>query len=234
MQIMEQGIELVGVANDGEQILNIIKQKEPDIVLLDIIMPHLDGMEVLERIKLSTSKRPKIIALTALGQEKLVQRIFELGVDYYLIKPFNLDVMTKRIRQLLRAPESERTATSLRVLEYCSVDAEVTTVIRKIGIPPHVKGYQYLREAITMIVGDVGILGAVTKELYPMVARKYFTTPSSVETAIRHSIGVAWTRGNLDIINGLFGYTINMVYGKPSNVQFMALIADKLRMEMRA
>lgn len=228
----QPGIELVGVAYDGEQILNIIKEKEPDVVLLDIIMPHIDGMEVLERIKLSTSKRPKIIALTALGQETLVQRIIELGVDYYLIKPFELDVMTKRINQLLETPE--RKAIPLRVIKSCPVDAEVTTIIRKIGIPAHIKGYQYLREAITMIVGDIGFLGAVTKELYPAVARKYSTTPSRVETAIRHSIEVAWTRRNKDMMNGLFGYAINMDKGKPTNSEFMALIADKLRMEMRA
>jgi len=140
-------------------------------------------------------------------------------------------VMTKRIKQLWG---SERAAIPLRVIEYCPVDAEVTTIIRKIGIPVHIKGYQYLREAITMIVGDSGFLGAVTKKLYPTVARKYCTTPGRVETAIRHSIEVAWTRGNMDIINGLFGYTINMDKGKPSNCEFMALIADKLRMEMRA
>ena len=228
----QPGIELVGVAYDGEQILNIIEQREPDVVLLDIIMPHLDGIEVLERINLSPSKRPKIIALTALGQETLVQRIIELGVDYYLIKPFNLDVMTKRIKQLLGP--LERTVIPLTVIESCPVDAEVTTIIRNIGIPAHIKGYQYLREAITMIVGDSGFLGAVTKKLYPTVARKYSTTPSRVETAIRHSIEVAWNRRNKDMINGLYGYTINIDKGKPTNSEFMALVAEKLRMATNA
>ena len=227
----QPGIELVGVAYGGEQILNIIKEMEPDVVLLDIVMPHFDGMGVLERIKLFNSKRPKIISLIILGQETLDQHIIELGIDYYLLKPYNLDVITKRIKQLLGSPE--RTVIP-RALASCPVDVEVTNFIHKIGIPAHLKGYQYLREAITMIVGNIGILGAVTKELYPAVARKYSTTPSRVETAIRHSIEVAWTRDNMDKINGLFQYTINMDKRRPTNLEFMALIADNIRMEMRA
>jgi len=227
----EPDIELVGVAYDGEQILNIIKEREPDVVVLDIIMPQLDGIGVLERIQLSGSKRPKIIALTALGQESLVQRIMELGVDYYLLKPLNLDMLTKRIKQLIGTPE--RTVIP-RAIESRPVDFEVTDVIREIGIPAHIKGYQYLREAITMIVADNNFLGSVTKELYPTVAQKYSTTPSRVERAIRHSIEVAWNRGNIDLINQLFGCTVNKDKGKPTNSEFMAMIADKLRMEMRA
>jgi len=227
----EHDVELVGVAYDGEQILNIIKEREPDVVVLDIIMPQLDGIGVLERIQLSGSKRPKIIALTALGQESLVQRIMELGVDYYLLKPLNLDMLTKRIKQLIGTPE--RTVIP-RAIESRPVDFEVTDVIREIGIPAHIKGYQYLREAITMIVADNNFLGSVTKELYPTVAQKYSTTPSRVERAIRHSIEVAWNRGNIDLINQLFGCTVNKDKGKPTNSEFMAMIADKLRMEMRA
>jgi len=224
-------IELVGVAYDGEQILNIITEKGPDVVLLDIIMPHLDGIEALERIKHIKSKRPKIIVLTSMGQETLAQRIIELGVDYYLLKPINLDVMTKRIKQLLEAPE--RVATP-EAIESWPVNTMVTNAIRKIGIPAHIKGYQYLRDAIIMIVGNIGLLGTVTKEVYPTVARKYSTTPSRVETAIRHSIEVAWKSRNKDMINGLYGYTININKGKPTNSEFMALVADKLRMARRA
>jgi len=224
-------IELVGVAHNGEEILNIIKDSEPDVVVLDIIMPHLDGIGVLERIKLSAGYRPKIIALTALGQESLVSRIIELGVDYYLLKPFSVDVLTKRIKQLIGAPEQK---TALRIIESRPVDVEVTNIIRELGIPAHIKGYQYLREAIAMIVADIDFLGAVTKELYPTVAEKFSTTPSRVERAIRHSIEVAWSRGNMEMINKLFGCTVNADKGKPTNSEFMALIADKLRMEMRA
>ena len=230
-------IELVGVAYDGEQILNIVAEKDPDVVVLDIIMPHLDGIGVLERIRLSESKRPKIIALTALGQEGLVQRLIELGVDYYLLKPFNLDMLTKRIKQMAGDPERtvSHQATSIpQVFESRPIDVEVTQVIREIGIPAHIKGYQYLREAITMLVADINFLGAVTKELYPTVAQKFSTTPSRVERAIRHSIEVAWNRGNMDMINQLFGCTVNMDKGKPTNSEFMAMIADKLRMQRRA
>lgn len=227
----QPNIELVGVAYDGEQILNIIKEREPDVVVLDIVMPLIDGIGVLEQIKLSQGKRPRIIALTAWGQETLVQRIVELGVDYYILKPFNLDVLTGRIKQLLATPERKVIP---RATESRPVEVEVTNIIREIGIPAHIKGYQYVREAITMIVSDIEILGCVTKVLYPTVAQKYSTTPSRVERAIRHSIEVAWSRGNMDKINQLFGCTVNVDKGKPTNSEFMAMIADKLRIEMRA
>jgi two-component system, response regulator, stage 0 sporulation protein A len=233
----ETDIELVGVAHDGEQILNIIKEREPDVVILDIIMPQLDGIGVLEQINLSGSRRPKIIVLTALGQETLVQRIIELGADYYLLKPFNLDVLIKRIGQLAGVPEqtaAHQNKVAYQSVEPRSVDTEVTNVIREIGIPAHIKGYQYVRDAITMLVADSSFLGAVTKELYPAVAKKYSTTPSRVERAIRHSIEVAWNRGNIDMIDQLFGRTVNLDKGRPTNSEFMAMIADKLRMQRRA
>ncbi|MDR3589979.1 MAG: sporulation transcription factor Spo0A [Negativicutes bacterium] len=232
----QNDIELVGVAYNGEQILDIISEKEPDVVMLDIIMPQLDGIGVLERINLSQSRRPKIIALTALGQESLVQRVIELGADYYLLKPFNLDSLTMRIRELAGTPERKvipQNTVTRQTIESRPVDAEVTDVIREIGVPAHIKGYQYLREAITMLVENSSFLGAVTKELYPTVAKKYATTPSRVERAIRHSIEVAWNRGNIDLINQLFGCNVNMDKGKPTNSEFMAMIADKLRLQMR-
>ena len=226
-------IDLVGLAYNGEEILTVIHEKKPDIVVLDIIMPHLDGIGVLERLSASGEKRPKIIVLTALGQESVTQRVVELGADYYILKPFNMDVLISRIRQLAGVITSLRPAAT-QAIKARPIDVEVTSIIREIGIPAHIKGYQYLRDAIMMIVNEVELLGAVTKVLYPMIADKYTTTPSRVERAIRHAIEVAWSRGNMDMINRIFGYTVKLEKGKPTNSEFMAMIADKLRMEMRA
>lgn len=227
-------LDLVGVAYNGEQILNIIADKKPDVVVLDIIMPHLDGIGVLERLNDAGLPRPKIIMLTAFGQESITQRVMELGADYYVLKPFNMDVLVNRIRQLVLAPSAPVPVQGATASRHRPLDVEVTNIIREIGIPAHIKGYQYLRDAITMIVNEVELLGAVTKVLYPTIAEKYGTTPSRVERAIRHAIEVAWNRGNIEMINRLFGYTVKMDKGKPTNSEFMAMIADKLRMEMRA
>lgn len=226
-------MELVGVAYDGEQILTIMEQENPDVVILDIIMPHLDGIGVLEKMNAQGGKRPKVIMLTAFGQEAITQRVVELGADYYVLKPFNMDVLASRIRQLATTITSQRPIVA-QAIKARPVDVEVTNIIREIGIPAHIKGYQYLRDAIMMIISEIELLGAVTKVLYPMIAEKYQTTPSRVERAIRHAIEVAWSRGNIEMINRLFGYTVKLEKGKPTNSEFMAMIADKLRMEMRA
>jgi two-component system, response regulator, stage 0 sporulation protein A len=225
-------INLVGVAYNGEEVLTIIDDKKPDVVILDIIMPHLDGIGVLERIS-GMSRRPKVIMLTALGQENITQRVVELGADYYILKPFNMDVLVSRVRQLANNITTQRPAAT-QSIKARPLDVEVTNIIREIGIPAHIKGYQYLRDAIMMIINEIELLGAVTKVLYPMIAEKYSTTPSRVERAIRHAIEVAWSRGNMEMINRLFGYTVKLEKGKPTNSEFMAMIADKLRMEMRA
>lgn len=226
-------IDLVGIAYNGEEILSILSEKKPDVIILDIIMPHLDGIGVLERINASTEKRPKIIVLTALGQESVTQRVVELGADYYILKPFNMEILISRVRQLAGAITSSRPNVA-QAIKARPIDVEVTSIIREIGIPAHIKGYQYLRDAIMMIVTEIELLGAVTKILYPMIAEKYSTTPSRVERAIRHAIEVAWSRGNMEMINKIFGYTVKLEKGKPTNSEFMAMIADKLRMEMRA
>lgn len=226
-------IEIVGMAYNGEEILKILAEKEADVVILDNIMPHLDGIGVLEAINASSMKRPKIIMLTAFGQENVTQRIVELGADYYVLKPFNMEILTSRIRQLAGTISQQRPLVAQAIKAH-PIDMEITNIIREIGIPAHIKGYQYLRDAIIMIVNEMELLGAVTKVLYPLIAEKYMTTPSRVERAIRHAIEVAWSRGNIDMINKIFGYTVKLEKGKPTNSEFMAMIADKLRLEMRA
>ena len=225
----QQDFVLSGVAHNGQETLQLIQEQEPDIVILDIIMPHLDGIGVLEKLQvLNFEPRPKIVILTALGQESMTMRSVELGADYYILKPFDLEVLGNRLRQLANGhplpaapPQINRTGRNM--------DVEVTKIIHQMGVPAHIKGYQYLREAILMVIDDVSLLGAVTKELYPLIARKYMTTPSRVERAIRHAIELAWDRGNVEMMNKFFGYTINVERGKPTNSEFIAMVADKLR-----
>lgn len=227
-------IEVTGIAYNGEEVLEIVESEQPDILILDIIMPHLDGIGVLEQINATAlPKRPKIIMLTAFGQENITQRVVELGADYFILKPFNMEVLSARIRQLAGVITRQRPLVAQAIQSH-PIDVEVTNIIREIGIPAHIKGYQYLRDAILMIAKEMDLLGAVTKVLYPKIAEKYSTTPSRVERAIRHAIEVAWARGNADMINKIFGYTIQLEKGKPTNSEFMAMIADKLRLEMRA
>ena len=224
-------IDLVGVAYDGEEILKIINNKKPDVVVLDMIMPHLDGIGVLERLKETADIKPKVIMLTAFGQENITQRVMELGADYYILKPFNIEVLVNRIRQLaIQSPDRQ----SLTAPQHKSPSIEVvaTDIIRDIGVPAHIKGYQYLRDAIMMVVHEPELLGAITKTLYPMVAEKNLTTSSRVERAIRHAIEVAWSRGNTNSIIKIFGHNAVTEKGKPTNSEFIAIIADKIRIEM--
>ncbi|MFZ5688172.1 MAG: sporulation transcription factor Spo0A [Bacillota bacterium] len=219
---------LSGTAYNGLEALKLIQEKEPDVVILDIIMPHLDGIGVLEKIDtLELSHRPKIIILTTLGQETMTHRSVELGADYYILKPFDLVVLGNRIRQLANGTTSM--VAPAPAVRPRNLDIEVTKIIHQMGVPAHIKGYQYLRDAILFVIDEVNLLGAVTKELYPMIAKKYFTTPSRVERAIRHAIELAWDRGNVDMMNKFFGYTINVERGKPTNSEFIAMVADKLR-----
>jgi len=231
----QEDFELVGTAFNGLDVVEMVAKTEPDVVVLDIIMPHLDGIGVLEKLStMSISKRPKIIMLTAFGQENITQKVLELGADYYVLKPFNLEVLGNRIRQLASSSGGAPVPRPAPVYKDRNVDNEVTAIIHEIGIPAHIKGYRYLREAILMVINKVELLGGITKELYPSIARNHQTTPSRVERAIRHAIEVAWSRGNIEVINGLFGHTVNRERGKPTNSEFIAMVADKLRMESRA
>ncbi|MCL8207586.1 MAG: sporulation transcription factor Spo0A [Actinomycetia bacterium] len=237
----EEGLEVAGVVHHGVELLDFLAANPVDVIILDIIMPHLDGIGVLERLAQDdVADRPKVIVLTAFGQEVMTQKALELGADYYILKPFNLKVLASRIRQLAGTPEAGRrtgpaaVAGKVQLLPVRHLDVEVTNIIHEIGIPAHIKGYLYLREAIMMVINRVDLLSGVTKELYPTIASKYKTTPSRVERAIRHAIEVAWSRGNVDVINSIFGHTVNRDRGKPTNSEFIAMVADRLRMEMKA
>lgn len=240
---MQDDFEVVGMAKDGIEALDLIASKRPDVVILDIIMPHLDGLGVLEKLNnMNLEKIPKIIVLSAVGQDKITQKSLALGAEYYVVKPFDMDVFAKRIRESmgLISPIIEKkgflqsSSISLSSNKPAQdLESAITGIIHEIGVPAHIKGYIYLREAITMVVNNMELLSAVTKELYPSIARKYNTTSSRVERAIRHAIEVAWGRGRVDVINNLFGYTIHNDKGKPTNSEFIAMVADKLRLEMK-
>ncbi|HBQ96787.1 MAG: sporulation transcription factor Spo0A [Firmicutes bacterium] len=235
----EEGLEVVGIANHGMEVLELLAEQPVDVIVLDIIMPHLDGIGVLERLaQLELPNPPRVIILTAFGQETMTQKALELGADYFILKPFNLKVLASRVKQLAATASPGKKANSLSgkisVVPTKNLDVEVTNVIHEIGIPAHIKGYLYLREAIIMVINRVDLLSGVTKELYPAIASKYKTTPSRVERAIRHAIEVAWSRGNVDVINGIFGHTVNRDRGKPTNSEFIAMVADKLRMQIKA
>jgi two-component system response regulator (stage 0 sporulation protein A) len=220
-----------GVANNGLQAMEMLAQEMPDVVILDLIMPHLDGIGVLEQINAEFEERPKVIILTAFGQEAMTRRAVELGANYYILKPFDLEVLGNRVRQLANGSQGGQ------ILNFQpksrNLDVDVTNMIHQMGVPAHVRGYQYLRDAIILVVREMTLLGAVTKELYPQIAEKYNTTPSRVERAIRHAIELAWDRGNVELMNKVFGYTIDVERGKPTNSEFIAMVADRLRVGVK-
>lgn len=233
----QEDMRVVGVAYNGIEGLELIKEHQPDVVILDIIMPHLDGIGVLEELnRQGTVQNQKIIMLTAFGHEEVTQRVVELGASYYIMKPFDLEKLVDRIGQLMNPAQSAINFVSGVALapKKKDVSIRITEIMHQIGVPAHIKGYLYLREAIEMVTKEVELLGAITKELYPMVAKKFNTTPSRVERAIRHAIEVSWERGNAKAINNIFGHSVTTESGKPTNSQFIAKIADKLRMELKA
>ncbi len=231
----QSNIEVIDVAFDGLQAYDKILSLNPDVVLLDEVMPHLDGIGVLEKLQNIKDLKTMCIMLTAVTQEQVTQKAFSLGAKYYIAKPFDMELLVSRIRQLKESNTSNNNDNKIGT-SYTTLDLEtrVTNILHEIGVPAHIRGYHYMREAIIMAIGDIDVLNYITKELYPSIAKKCNTTPSRVERAIRHAIEVAWSRGRIDAIDNLFGYTINNHKGKPTNSEFIALIADRLRLELKA
>ena len=247
----ENDMEVLGMARDGNDAVEMAKELKPDIMLLDVIMPHLDGLGVLEKIfESDMENKPICIMLSAVGQDKITQRALELGAQYYVVKPFDINLLLKRVKDLknfkpsqfknptfmssnreIKAPYIELSPEGKRNED--NLEALVTNLIHEVGVPAHIKGYQYLREAIMMVVNDIDIINQITKQLYPEIALKYMTTPSRVERAIRHAIEVAWGRGEQATVESIFGYTVSAMKGKPTNSEFIAMIADKLRLELK-
>lgn len=248
----ENDMEVIGIARDGKEACEKVINLKPDVLLLDVIMPYLDGLGVLEKINAANmDKMPTCIMLSAVGQTKITQKAISLGAEYYVVKPFDIEVLINRIRDIKNyKPTPTSTSencytvkeTKTKYIEINELDrknqenleALVTNIIHEIGVPAHIKGYQYLREAIMMVIQDIDVINQITKQLYPEIAEKYHTTPSRVERAIRHAIEVAWARGKNDAVESIFGYTISAAKGKPTNSEFIAMIADKLRLEIKS
>jgi len=238
----QEDMEVIGVAYNGQECLNILNEKSPDVLVLDIIMPHLDGLAVLQKLKeLNKAKKPNVIMLTAFGQEDVTKKAVDLGAAYFILKPFDMEQLAGNIRQVSGKPSPlmknislHKSGSAVSENKNDNLDASITSIIHEIGVPAHIKGYLYLREAISMVYNDIELLGSITKVLYPDIAKKFNTTASRVERAIRHAIEVAWSRGNIESISSLFGYTVSMSKAKPTNSEFIAMVADKLRLEHKA
>ena len=216
---------VVGSVGDGTEALRLAKQEAPDLILMDVLLPGLDGLGVLKQLR-ELEKPPQVILISAFCRDQVVSEAVELGVSYFLFKPVEREALLDRMRALFgRDLPEERHPVELKNL--------VTSVIHEIGVPAHIKGYQYLREAIMIAVDDMDVINAVTKVLYPEVAKRFNTTPSRVERAIRHAIEVAWDRGDLETLQKYFGYTVSNAKGKPTNSEFIAMIADRLVLEQR-
>ena len=225
------GFRVVGTAGDGEQAIRMIEEKKPDILVLDLMLAKKDGISVLKAIA-NMEHKPITLATSAFLTEYVSTAAANLGVRYLMLKPCDMAALVERMEEI-RGGESLRYPVQRRN-DKVSIETLVTNVIHEIGVPAHIKGYQYLREAIIIAVNDMDVINAITKVLYPEVAKNFGTTPSRVERAIRHAIEVAWDRGDLDTLQKFFGYTVSNTKGKPTNSEFIALIADKLQLQLKS
>ncbi|MGE5550244.1 MAG: sporulation transcription factor Spo0A [Bacteroidota bacterium] len=222
-------LKVVGVAHEGLRAIKLIKESPVDVLLLDMVMPNVDGLGVLERLRQSEfPHRPKVIIFTAFGQEEMTRKAVSLGADYYIVKPFDLDTLTQRILEIA----GQTVQKSLRTPSSDNAEREVTEIMHKLRIPAKFKGYTYLRESILLTVGDSTVITEITKQLYPKIAEKYKTTSDRVERAMRFAIEAAWSRGDIESLHRLFGYAIDERKGKPTNASFIAKVADQVRLEL--
>jgi len=229
------GIELVGTAENGETGYELIKTKNPDVVILDIVMPKLDGLGLLEKLS-ANNITPHILMYSAIGNDTVIQKTFSLGAEYYIMKPCSMQDIVSHIRQCCNTTPSPSSVISARTRDTINennLESIITDIIHDIGVPAHIKGYSYLREAIGLCIKDDEFINSITKLLYPTVAKNFSTTSSRVERAIRHAIEVAWNRGREEILTDIFGYTIDTNKGKPTNGEFIAMISDSIKLKMK-
>ena len=224
----EPGLRVIGETGDGSELLHMVRDLQPDAVVMELVLTGgMDGLDVLEEFA-QLQSRPRVLILSSYMKGSMVDTAAAKGADFYMTKPCRISSVGERLRQIMAPgglePEQDDTAT---------LEAQVTAIIHEVGVPAHIKGYQYLREAIIIAVNDMDVINAVTKVLYPEVAKRFGTTASRVERAIRHAIEVAWDRGDLETLQKYFGYTVSNAKGKPTNSEFIAMIADRLVLEMR-
>lgn len=220
-------VEVMGYVTDGKSAYHEIVSSKPDVVITGIVMSGIDGFGVIKKInEARLEHKPSFIVVTAVNNDMLLKKAMELGAKYYLLRPIDYSVLI----ELIRENSSPKMKNLVQGGEY-NTELRITETIQRIGIPAHIKGYHYIRTAITMMTDDMELAHSVTKVLYPAVAKKYDTTPQRVERAIRHAIEVAWNRGDPSVLNDMFGYTIDSERGKPTNSEFIAMISDKIRLE---
>ena len=230
-------IEVVAAVTDGVELPEKVRACAPDILVLDIIMPRQDGFMALEKLSaMEEAIRPRVIVLTGLARDDFIMRAIQLGASYYMVKPFDMALLYERIVQIAGAQGEAQSAVAEAAGEDAaeSVDEQITNLFLTLGIPAHIKGYQYLREAVRMVLDNHDVINRITKELYPGIARKFDTSASKVERAMRHAIEVAWTRGRLDTVNQMYGYRVFAREDKPTNGEFIALVSDKLAVKKTA
>ena len=229
-------IELVAAVSDGVEIPDAVREHAPDILVMDIIMPRRDGFMTLEALNaMDAALRPKVIVLTGLARDDFIMRAISLGASYYMVKPFDMELLYERILEVAREqPASILAPAAPQEAQEESVDERITNLFLTLGIPAHIKGYQYLREAVRMVLENHDVINRITKELYPGIARKFDTSASKVERAMRHAIEVAWTRGRLDAVNQMYGYRVFAREDKPTNGEFIAMVSDKLAVKKTA
>jgi two-component system response regulator (stage 0 sporulation protein A) len=229
----EADIRVAGSVSDGASVMDLIRRTNPDVLVMDLILPGIDGLGILERLNNFPGKRPIVILTSAFARENVVNAAYRLGASYFLHKPYDPQQAVDRIRQFAGRSRSDQVSVAKNARAEQSVESLVTEIIHEIGIPAHIKGYQYLREAIILTINDMDVINAVTKVLYPTVAKKFDTTASRVERAIRHAIEVAWDRGDLETLQKFFGYTVSNIRGKPTNSEFIAMIADRIYLQRK-
>ena len=226
------GLDVMMTEKDGRAVLDAVTDHQPDVLLMDVFLPRLDALGVLEGLEQrELTHRPRVMIMSGFDNPALEREVMCAGADYYFLKPFDAGAMAQRILSLWGESTDSRPAASLTTSR--NLEMQVTEIIHQIGVPAHIKGYQYLRDAILMAIEDGEIINAITKRLYPAVAKRHGTTSSRVERAIRHAIEVAWDRGDVDVLTAYFGYTIHTERGKPTNSEFIAMISDKFRLQMK-
>lgn len=246
--LQEEEMEIVGIARDGKETINMINERKVDILLLDIIMPQIDGLGVLERLNMiNNDSNPLCIVITSISHDKIIKRVMDLGAEYYIIKPFDIKFLVKIIQELMKNKlnynsnyiiENSTKQSYTKISDNNKSDEKnlkpiVTNILHEIGVPAHIRGYQYIREAIIMTIKDREQMSEITKKLYPNIACEFRTTPSRVERAIRHAIDVAWNRGKIETLQNIFSYTISYKKGRPTNGEFISMIADKIALELK-
>ena len=228
------GFEVNLISKDGAQLLNLLEKEKADVVVMDAFMVNLDALAVLKKIKNDSRFNDMLVmVVSGVSNQRFEQEILENGADYYFLKPFDTSMMAERIIQMTGWGKDNSNKTGISSQLDSDLQVIVSDIMHQIGVPAHIKGYQYLREAIILSIDDSEMMNSVTKLLYPTVAKRFSTTPSRVERAIRHAIEVAWDRGDVDVLNSYFGYTIQSTRGKPTNSEFIAMISDKLKLSMK-